>query len=73
MREKIKKAIKERISKQRNYFYLVNSIMWALNRINGEKTFFRYIGPEIINGTAWETKRLRYVETTSKHSCGRDK
>ena len=37
----------------------------TLNRINGEKTSFRYIGPEIINGTAWETKRLRDIETRS--------
>ena len=27
--KKIKKAFKERISEPRNYFYLVNSIMWA--------------------------------------------
>ena len=32
---------------------------------NGEKTAFCYIGPEIINGTAWETKRLRDIETKS--------
>ena len=87
----IKKAFKERISKQRNYFCPVIPIMWAscvfvrkreginilwddnelqpiwrkwsssfhrsskstatLNRINGEKTAFCYIGLEIINGT----------------------
>ena len=45
----------------------------TLNRINCEKSAFRYIGPEIINGTAWETKGLRDTETRSKHLCVTEK